>query len=593
VPFMPDVPADLDPAQTDDSAPEPTGDASSVSAPSHPAIAAIDQTGTPVPTSPGATSRGTAAPTTGSDASATDTGAPAFDAEAGVGEDGGSRQPLRRRDATVAGSIGVGVLGVYLWTLLPGVGYSGDTAKWQFLGKVEGIAHATGYPLYLALNQAWVRTIPGGDLAWKVNLLSAVSGAVAIAVLYLVLRLVDVGRPVAAATAATFALTATFWSQAVVAEVYTLHILFLATVTACLVVWRRGGSNRWLLAAMGIYALSFGHHLTTGLALPGIVWLVWSQRRRAVTLRNAAFVAAAIALSASQYLYLLHLSKTGTYHEAYIDDLGDIVDYVTGGTFRASMFNYSWYGLIVARVPLLFRFLREEYLVLLVPAGVGVWRGLRSGPALRDISIYLASLALCTAFYAMNFDVPDVLVFCLPMFLALAVFLGLGLDTWVTWARQHWPDGARVSPAAGTGAALATLVLVVGAVDYHRASQRGETEDAERTEHLIAVAGHDAVLLTDDYHDSELVWYYLLGRGEGKERNLVLANQVTPSQLRQYFTTRRGPVAVAASRVKGTSRPPLYTATARQAVQAAAKGFTITEVAPDVWRISDERGQPR
>ena len=566
---MPDVPADLSPSPTADQAAETAG-----AAPATPDSADAD-----APTDPLATDPGGDAPAT---------------ADAAANADGGGereRERLQRRDTVVAAGVGVGVLGVYLWTLLPGVGYSGDTAKWQFLGKVGGIPHATGYPLYLALNRVWVWAIPGGNLAWKVNLLSAVCGAAAVAVLYLVLRLVDVGRPVAVATAATFAFTGTFWSQAVVAEVYTLHILFLATVTACLVVWRRGGSNRWLLAAMGVYALSFGHHLTTGLALPGIVWLVWSQRHRAVTLRNAAFVAAAIALSAAQYLYLLRLSRTGPYHEATIDDLSDIVDYVTGGSFRDSMFNYSWYGLLVARVPLLFRFLREEYLVLLVPAGVGVWRGLKAGSELRDISIYLASLAVCTAFYVMNFDVPDVIVFCLPMFLALAVFLGLGLDTWVTWARQHWPDNARVSPAIGIGAALGATVLVVGAVDYNQASQRGETEDAERTEHLIAAAGHDAVLLTDDYHDSEFAWYYLLGEGEGKRRNLALANMVTPSHLRQYFTTRRGPVAAAAKRVKGTSSPPLYTASARQAVQAVAKGFTITEVAPEVWRIGP--AQPR
>jgi hypothetical protein len=492
---------------------------------------------------------------------------------------------LDRADVGVAVATGVGALGVYLWTLLPGVGYSGDTAKWQFLGKVGGIPHATGYPLYLAVNHVWVRVVPWGNLAWKVNLLSAVFGAAAVAVLFVVLRLVDVGRPVAAATAATFAVTGTFWSQAVVAEVYTLHILFLATVTACLVVWRRGGANRWLLAAMAVYAISFGHHLTTGLALPGILWLVWSQRHRAVTLRNAAFVLVALVLAASQYLYLLHLSKVGAYHESTIDDLGDILDYVTGGTFRDSMFNYSWYGLLVARVPLLFRFLREEYLVLLIPAGVGAWRGWRAGDALRDLTIYLGSLALCTAFYVMNFDVPDVLVFCLPMFLALAVFLGLGLDTWVGWAREHWPAGARLSPAVGLGAALVAVVLVTGTVDYGRASQRGETADAERTERLIAAAGHDAVLLTDDYHDSEFTWYYLLGQGLGKRRNLAIANQVTPSQLRQYFTTRRGPVATAANRVRRGSHPPLYTATARQAVMAAAKGFTITEVAPEVWEI--------
>ena len=50
--------------------------------------------------------------------------------------------------------------GVYFATLLPGVGYSGDTSKFQFLGKILGIPHPTGYPLYLVLNNLFVTLFP-------------------------------------------------------------------------------------------------------------------------------------------------------------------------------------------------------------------------------------------------------------------------------------------------------------------------------------------------------------------------------------------------------------------------------------------------
>ncbi|HET8620180.1 MAG TPA: DUF2723 domain-containing protein, partial [Acidimicrobiales bacterium] len=101
----------------------------------------------------------------------------------------------RRSDALVACGVGALSLALYARSLLPGTGYAGDTAKWQFLGVVGGVPHATGYPLYVALDQAWVAAVPWGSMAWRVNLLSAVLGAAAVGVLYLLLRTLDV-RPV-------------------------------------------------------------------------------------------------------------------------------------------------------------------------------------------------------------------------------------------------------------------------------------------------------------------------------------------------------------------------------------------------------------
>jgi hypothetical protein len=493
--------------------------------------------------------------------------------------------PSRRADVVAALGAGVVSLAVYLVSLLPGVGYSGDTAKWQFLGVVGGVPHATGYPLYVALDQAWVRVVPFGSVAWRVNLLSAVLGAATVAVLFVLLRLLGLRREVAVATALVFAFSQTFWTQAVVAEVYTLHLLFLVTVTACLARWRQGGANGWLLAGLGLYAVSFGHHLTTGLALPGIAWLLWTDRKRALTARNVAFAVAAAVVGASQYLYLMRLSDIGAYHEGRIDTFGDVLGYVTGGDFKDSMFIFSWYGLLVGRVPMLFRFLRHEYFLLLVPMALGAWRGLfrASSPARRDVAVHLLLLGALSGFYVLNYDVPDVIVFALPLFLVLAVFLGTALDAGVTWVGGRWPDERRTRLAVNGG--LAGLVAVVALVDYGRSSQRGTTLDAERIERAIDAAGTGAVLLTDDYGDSEYFWYYLLGEGLGAERDLVLANQVKPGHVAQYFAAGTGPVAVAAAAVEGAD-PPLYTATPHQAVTLGGHGLTVSEVAPGVWRVT-------
>lgn len=90
-------------------------------------------------------------------------------------------------------------------TLLPGVGFW-DTAEFQTVGTVLGIAHPTGYPGYTLL--AWLGSIvlqPFGEPALRANLLSAIltagSAAIVADVVTALTRRVVIG--VAAGTALT------------------------------------------------------------------------------------------------------------------------------------------------------------------------------------------------------------------------------------------------------------------------------------------------------------------------------------------------------------------------------------------------------
>jgi hypothetical protein len=72
--------------------------------------------------------------------------------------------------------------------------------------------------------------LPVGDLAYRVNLMSAFFAALAAVVVYgIVIRLVD--DWIAAASAAlSFAFSRALWGQAVVAEVYALNAFLIGAV---------------------------------------------------------------------------------------------------------------------------------------------------------------------------------------------------------------------------------------------------------------------------------------------------------------------------------------------------------------------------
>ncbi|MFN2226308.1 MAG: protein O-mannosyl-transferase family [Anaerolineae bacterium] len=117
---------------------------------------------------------------------------------------------------------------LYLQTLAPSVAaLFDDSLEFPLVVRRLAIAHPTGYPLYVLL--AKLLTLgPWYNVAWAVNLLSALAGALTVALVYLLTRRLTRRRLPALAAALALAVSPIFWSQAVVAEVYTLNGAFVA-----------------------------------------------------------------------------------------------------------------------------------------------------------------------------------------------------------------------------------------------------------------------------------------------------------------------------------------------------------------------------
>ncbi len=197
-----------------------------------------------------------------------------------------AQQATSRWDSWVGISLTLGALALYTFTLAPTV-LEADGGEFQFVPWLPGIAHPTGYPLYTLLGWLWSHLFFAGEVAWRMNLLSAIFAAVVVGLTYgagrhlLSLVLTETPRAAqisaAAMTALTFAISRTFWSQALIAEVYTLHALFVT-----LIVWlalRLGTQlettgqptpSLTLLLAF-LFGLGLTHHRTIILLLPAVV----------------------------------------------------------------------------------------------------------------------------------------------------------------------------------------------------------------------------------------------------------------------------------------------------------------------------------
>jgi hypothetical protein len=419
------------------------------------------------------------------------------------------------------------LLGVYTATLLPGVGYSGDTAKFQFAGPVLGTVHPTGYPTYLMLSHVFGRWMPWGRLAWRVNLLSAVCAALAAGLCAALLVQLGVPAIPAAASALALGVTPVFWSQAVVAEVYALQALLVTVVWWLLARWRTGGSQRDLYAALFVLAFSLGNHMTTILAVPAVA--IYVLRHEPKIWRNPRLLGWSVlclAIGLGQYSYYVWRSHdpSTVFLETRVTGLADLWGCITAARYRGQMFAWPASIILRQRLPdLLGQGLRD--LTILLPLALYGAVRLRL-PGFRGLLLLHAG---CTLAFAAGYAIPDIAVFLLPVHITVALLAGVGLGGLYT----------RIPATAQSRrlAALACLALpaFLGAHNLKMADRSGDVADAHRTEALLTTARDGAVFLTTDYREASFLRYYVLGEDLQAARRLYVQSYSDPEEIVGYL----------------------------------------------------------
>ena len=181
---------------------------------------------------------------------------------------------------TLAALAPVAAFAVYLQTMYPGLVSTGDSPKFQFVGRIWGTPHNPGYPLYVAVSHLFSH-LPIGTLAYRINLMSAVFGAVTVWLMVLLVRRLTGSTAAGVGAALMLAFGLVFWSQAIIAEVYTLGTALLAAALLFAVRWADTRRPVDLLLAVAAVAVAVGNHLTILLVAPALVVFVLATDWRA------------------------------------------------------------------------------------------------------------------------------------------------------------------------------------------------------------------------------------------------------------------------------------------------------------------------
>ncbi len=214
-----------------------------------------------------------------------------------------SPSPLSRTDILTALFIGIAALALYVRTLAPSLLW-GDSAEFQTLSYTLGMTHPSGYMTQIMFGKLFTY-IPVGNIAYRVNLMSAFFGALAVAEMYLIVRLLGGWRVAALSSSLLLTLAEGFWWRALLAESYAPAAGMLATVWLLVLLWRNTGRSVFLFLAGVAGGLSLGIHSTVVMtALSVLVLMFLATRKREDWLSAAGGALLGAALTFVFFLYL-------------------------------------------------------------------------------------------------------------------------------------------------------------------------------------------------------------------------------------------------------------------------------------------------
>ncbi|HEY9765230.1 MAG TPA: DUF2723 domain-containing protein [Chroococcales cyanobacterium] len=448
----------------------------------------------------------------------------------------------------------------YFGTLLPGAGFW-DTGVFQAVRYTLSFTHPTGYPFYILFGKVFCFLMPFGSIAFRMNLLSALSASAAASFVYLLCRRLEAEEFLSLGAALTFAFSQIFWRTAVRADPHTLHAFLVVFLLGLAVKWHQEKEKKpRLLAWLAfLYGLALGNHMMMTMLGPALAFFVLSSEKKLLHEgKRLLRLFGLFLLGASVYLYLpLRSIMNPPIRADYpLNNWSNFWRYALGRDFKGEMNFLSLDGPrhFVENLPRFLGTLADSISpiglwITLILAAFGLCRLFRKNRKIFS----LFSLALLVPLYAalsyVNGDIDRYYFTAFEVILVLAALGGTGLLSGYekignyferieeSLARlekrealfSRWPDLGWL--------AIAAVILPLCLVPLNRG--RVGNISAERFgKEFLSVAKPEALVMSW-WNYSTPLWYFHFA--EGKRPDIEIYNGIdkVPAELFRRFDGKR------------------------------------------------------
>lgn len=428
----------------------------------------------------------------------------------------------RRVDVVVSVTLSAASFLLYLRTMAPDIVYA-DGGEFQFAAWTFSIVHPTGYPLFLILGGLFQHLIPLGNPAFRLNLFTVLTAALAIPIVYQIVLSLTNRRAAAAIAAASLALSSTFWRDAGGAEVYAFYGLLLALLLFAALRWMVSPTFGGAALFFAILGFALTHHRAILLWLPAFALLggivAW-QRRHSVwgdhQVARALALACLVLLPLILYLYVPLRSQESPFVSISVSDektvwlydntLDGFVDYVLGRTFQSEL---TWDQVSERRFfALPFQILTQFGPLGALLGAVGIAAMIRK----REwTSLLLCGAgAVATLIFAAIYHIADIEHYYIPVYIVWAIWIGMGFAGAVDLFRMVLPSRADrlLFPSLAIYVIVGIALLLFQFLwNYPAADRSGEDARAEWSRILASNIPENAILITNDRDEMTPFWY--------------------------------------------------------------------------------------
>lgn len=438
--------------------------------------------------------------------------------------------------------------GVYILTLCPTVYVEGSG---ELIAAVLGLgtAHPTGYPLFCLSARIIASILPFANPAYEVNVASALFAAATCGVLAFMLQGWGLRSWSALVTGLVFAFSHTYWSQAVIAEVYGQALLLVVLVIAQGLRASEHKTTRELLLLGWLMGMGLTTHLMQVLLWPGLVIvLLW---RWPALLRQPFVMAKALLSGVGGYSLIAYLPlRNGRGSGFHWDPIGDplaLWQHLSGSQYRSSFFSLPLEGMMLNGERWLSQVAGEFHLLILP---LLVWGGWVAWQRDRNMWVITGGAIACNLLAALNYhrDPNGLPVFFLLSLVCLAIWLGIGFDDLVCRMGRYGRSGFLGAICAiVVGGVLSSHYIESDRSQNWIADHYGRDILADLPEHAILITeGDDAAFVLDYLQRVEQVrpdvsLYNRVGRG----MDLLAWNEhaLAPKQRDRLRWQREGALA--------------------------------------------------